>query len=61
MYLHNYSTFFYPKPALLNCDRNETDPALSAVFGRRESRNIGKVFQSTLNVHLVMYKPILQS
>ena len=44
VYLHNYSIFFYPKPALLSCDRNETDPLLFAVLGRRESRKIGKVF-----------------
>ena len=52
MYLYTtHYAFFYPKPALLNCDRNESDPVLSAVFGRLESRKIGKVSQSTLNIH----------
>ena len=45
---------FSPKAVLLNFDRNETEPVFSADFGRRESRKIGKVFQSTFNVHLVM-------
>jgi len=49
---NNY--YFSPKAALLNFNRNEADPVLSAAFGHGESRKFGKVFQSTLDTHLVV-------